>query len=237
MINYAIITAGGRGERLPGDCKKQFMRLAGVPLFLWPVARFLRHPQVGRVVLVLPKDDYGLGRELLEDELLSLDSGFADRLWFTFGGGTRQQSVFNGLQMCPPDAALVLIHDGVRPFVQDDDITRLMAAAEQTGAAIPVHEVKHTVKEVRGNRVTRTLDRTNLVEVFTPQVFRYADILACHERARADGLDLTDDAGLCERYGYPVAAVRVSSDNIKITDPVDLLLAEQMVRQRGEKLL
>jgi len=213
------------------------MRLGGVPLFLWPVARFLRHPQVGRVVLVLPKDDYGLGRELLEDELLCLDPGFADRLWFTFGGSTRQQSVLNGLQMCPADADLVLIHDGVRPFVDDDDITRLLVAAGQTGAAIPVRAVKHTVKEVQGDRITRTLDRANLVEVFTPQVFRYAHIMACHQRARADGLDLTDDAGLCERYGYPVAAVRVSADNIKITDPVDLLLAEQLVRQRGEKLL
>ncbi|MCD4828266.1 MAG: 2-C-methyl-D-erythritol 4-phosphate cytidylyltransferase [Candidatus Cloacimonetes bacterium] len=234
MSNYAIITAGGSGKRLPGFRKKQFLRLGGVPVFLWPVMRFLRHPSVGHVVLVLPKDDYGLGRDILEEELLHHDPAFADRLWFTMGGDTRQESVFNGLQTCPDTAELVLVHDGVRPFVHDEDIDRLLEAAGEVGAAIPVHPVKHTVKQTADGRVVRTLDRRDLVEVSTPQVFRRDLLLACHEEARRTGLVCTDDAGLLEQGGHTVAAVPVTFPNLKITERFDLIVAEHLLQTSGE---
>ena len=230
--NYAIITAGGRGTRMPGLRKKQFLRLGGLPIFLWPVLRFLQHPRVGRVIVVLPKDDYGLGRDILEEEMHN--PAWADRLWFTFGGPTRQDSVYNGLCMCPADAQMVLVQDGVRPFVGDDDISRLLDVATREGAAIPVHPIKHTVKRVQGERILQTLLRDDLVEVSTPQVFRYALLKECHERMRAAGQSRTDDAALVEEAGHPVAAVSVSFPNIKITDSLDLLVAEHLLRTGEE---
>lgn len=229
MENYAIVTAGGSGKRLPGIRKKQFLRLGDAPIFLWPVMRLLQHHRVGNVVLVLPKDDYGLGRDLLEEELLHYDPSFADKLWFAMGGDTRQKSVLNGLRMCPEDAEFVLVHDGVRPFITDDDIDLLLAAAGKTGAAIPAHPVKHTVKRVADGLIAETVDRSHLVEVSTPQVFRYELLLKRHEQAAAEGVDCTDDAALFERYGDPVAAVNVAFPNLKITDRLDLAVAEKMI--------
>jgi 2-C-methyl-D-erythritol 4-phosphate cytidylyltransferase len=147
------------------------------------------------------------------------------------GGEERGDSVWNGLAATPEDAAIVLVHDGARPFVTADVIGRVLEAA-RSGAVLAALPVTDTLKEVAADgTVVATPDRARFWQAQTPQGFPRAVILEAHRRARAEGVRATDDAALCERYGIPVRVVEGAADNLKVTRPADLAVAEALARR------
>jgi 2-C-methyl-D-erythritol 4-phosphate cytidylyltransferase len=211
----AIIVAAGRGERF--GSAKQFAELGGKRVLDWTLEAFDGHPEVGAIVLVL------------RDEKEA--PGFRDRYRkiaeVVRGGAKRQDSVWRGFERLGAGAVeVVLVHDGVRPLVSPDLISRVIREARRHGAAVPVLPVEDTIKETADGRVVRTLDRSNLVRVQTPQGFAYAVLEKALRRARREGYGATDEAGLVERAGGEVRVVEGDPKNIKVTTPADLKQAE-----------
>jgi 2-C-methyl-D-erythritol 4-phosphate cytidylyltransferase len=204
---WAIVVAGGSGRRFGQH--KQFVMLADRPVAQWSVAAC--RTVASSVVLVVPAgfEDQG-------------DRG-ADRV--VVGGDTRSASVRCGLAAVPDDADMIVVHDAARPLAPAALFDAVVAAADETGAAICALPVSDTVKRVDGGLVTATLDRSELVAVQTPQAFR-ADLL---RRAHAGGDEATDDAALVELLGAAVRVIPGDDHNVKITTPADLRAAERFL--------
>lgn len=225
-MTTAIIVAAGRGSRMGTKTPKQFLELAGEPVLVHTLRRVAACPDIDRILVALPPEEMGFFSSLLERAVPSVG--------IVAGGGHRQESVFNALQAIDRlRTDIVVVHDGVRPLVTDGDFSRVIARAREAGAAILATPVRDTIKEVEGDRIVRTLDRRRLYLAQTPQAFRAEILIEAHERARREGIMATDDAALVERCGHPVVVVEGSPDNIKITWPEDLLLAEALLRLRG----
>jgi 2-C-methyl-D-erythritol 4-phosphate cytidylyltransferase len=214
----AIVVAAGAGKRF-GEMK-QFVYLRGKPVLEWTLERFQAHGEVDAVVLVLPD----------EQDLKHYRMRYPKIVDIVRGGERRQDSVWQGFRLLDAAAAeVVLVHDGARPLVGADLVSRVIAAARAEGAAVPVLPVEETVKEVLDGRVVRTVDRSHLVRAQTPQGFRYEVLKKALEAARRDRFYGTDEAMLAERAGIPVSAVEGDLRNIKITTPVDLKIAEGLI--------
>ncbi len=138
--------------------------------------------------------------------------------------------MYNALTVCPADSDLVLIHDGVRPFISQNEITELIKVANQKKAVIPVSKIKNTVKKINQNKVLLTVPREDLVNAFTPQVFQYKLIKQCHEEAKKINLYCTDDAALLENFGHTIYTIECSSTNFKVTDQLDLEFAKYLIQ-------
>ncbi|HEX2174843.1 MAG TPA: 2-C-methyl-D-erythritol 4-phosphate cytidylyltransferase [Nocardioidaceae bacterium] len=226
MPTAALVPAAGRGERLgPGGDPKALRVVAGAPLLVHAVRRLCRSGAVDLVVVAAPP-----GRVAPVEDLLR---GAVDGvpLSVVAGGDTRQQSVAAALAVLAPDVDVVLVHDAARAFAPPD-LTRRVAQAVRAGAAavVPVLPVNDTIKHVTGDTVRGTVDRSDLRAVQTPQGFR-RDVL---ERAHAAGADggtgATDDAALVESLGLTVTVVDGSEEAFKVTRPLDLLVAEALLR-------
>ncbi|HMA54909.1 MAG TPA: 2-C-methyl-D-erythritol 4-phosphate cytidylyltransferase [Acidobacteriota bacterium] len=214
----AIIVAAGAGKRF-GE-PKQFAYLRAKPVLEWTLERFQAHPEVEAIVLVLPD----------EQDLKHYRMRYAKILDIVRGGEKRQDSVWQGFRLLTASAPeLVLVHDGARPLVSVDLISRVISAARADGAAVPVLRIEDTIKEVRDGRVAGTVDRTFLVRAQTPQGFTYDVLKKAMEAARRDRFIGTDEAALVERVGLPVTAVAGDPRNIKITTPVDIPIAEALL--------
>lgn len=214
----AIVVAAGAGKRF-GEMK-QFVYLRGKPVLEWTLESFQAHGEVDAVVLVLPD----------EQDLKHYRMRYAKIVEIVRGGERRQDSVWQGFRLLDAAAAeVVLVHDGARPLVGADLVSRVIAAARAEGAAVPVLPVEETVKEVLDGRVVRTVDRRHLVRAQTPQGFRYEVLKKALEAARRDRFYGTDEAMLAERAGIPVSTVEGDLRNIKITTPVDLKIAEGLI--------
>jgi 2-C-methyl-D-erythritol 4-phosphate cytidylyltransferase len=228
MSNVAIITAGGVGLRLPGEVKKQFRMLDDKPVLIHTLETFLQHKAVNQVIVTLPKEDIEHFKSLCE-QFLSAKSKKKE-LTFCMGGPKRQYSVYEAMNLCPEDTDFVLIQDGVRPFATAKLIDGLLSMAYDFGAAIPAGYLKNTIKTVNGKIIDHTLRRDKLLEVYTPQVFGFPLLMKCYHRAMTEGYFSTDDAALLEHYGYSVHYLNDCSYNLKITDELDLFLAEQYLK-------
>jgi 2-C-methyl-D-erythritol 4-phosphate cytidylyltransferase len=212
----AIIVAGGSGTRMEG-LDKLFTHLGGRPLLVHAVAAFEACPQVDRIVVVLSEANLGRGSEMLAEHSFSKLAGTCS------GGPRRQDSVSCGLGTLG-DVDWVTVHDGGRPLLKPALIARGLEAARETGAAVPVLPLSDTVKEVgEDGTIVRTLDRSRLFAVQTPQIFRYDLLMRAHKDLAAD---VTDDAAMVELLGVPVKTYEGSRRNLKITTPEDLFLAE-----------
>jgi 2-C-methyl-D-erythritol 4-phosphate cytidylyltransferase len=226
MRTAAIITAAGAGIRMGGDQAKQFMELGGRPVLAVTLERFDLSPEIDGIVLVVPpgKVDYCRGAIVEKYDLAKVTKVVA-------GGERRQDSVRLGLEATEGHFPLVLIHDGVRPLVPPDLISRIVRAANQYRAVIPALAARETIKEAdESGLVVKTHDRRTLWLVQTPQAFRYEDILEAHRRALEENWEeITDDALLMERTNIPVKIVEGSEVNIKITTPQDLELARFLI--------
>jgi 2-C-methyl-D-erythritol 4-phosphate cytidylyltransferase len=231
MKTAAIITAAGVGIRMGGNQAKQFMELEGRPLMAITLERFDRSPDIHGIVLVVPpgRVDYCCEEMVKKYDLSKVEKVVA-------GGQRRQDSVRLGLEATEGHYPLVLIHDGVRPLVPLDLITRVVTAMEQYRAVVPALAAKETIKESdQAGLVAKTHDRRILWLVQTPQAFRYGDILEAHRRALEENWeDITDDALLMERLGVPVKIIQGSEENIKITTPRDLELARFLLSKRRD---
>jgi len=214
----AIIVAAGSGSRM-GGIDKLFTPVAGRPLLAHSVAAFQGSPVVKRIVLVLAPDNLENGRRLVSEH------GF-DKAIVCAGGPRRQDSVRLGLEALG-GCDYVAVHDGGRPLVSGDLIVRGLKAARQTGAAVPAVPLVDTVKEADPDRiVTRTVDRSRLWAVQTPQVFRYDILWRAHQEVTAD---VTDDAAMLEALGIPVKLFEGSRRNIKVTTPEDLEIVRALI--------
>ncbi|MFC1526426.1 2-C-methyl-D-erythritol 4-phosphate cytidylyltransferase, partial [Candidatus Latescibacterota bacterium] len=213
----AIIPAAGRGRRLGGDVPKQYLDLAGKPVLWHTLHRFDRSPLVRSTVLVVHPQD----RHLCDERVLS-DSSLKKLRAVVDGGEDRADSVRAGLESTDADDRIVLVHDAVRPLVTEALIERVVAAAQEHGAAVPVTAATETVKVVEGDVVVDSPDRTRIRLAQTPQGFRRSVLLEALERAPG-GLAATDEAMAVERAGNcPVHIVEGDADNVKITLSSDL---------------
>ena len=205
---------------------KQFALLSGVPLLVRTLTTLNRSRVIRGIVVVVPPGRLESTRRLLRRHRI------ARVLAVVSGGRERQESVWLGLQAVPSSADLVVVHDGVRPFVTVALVRAVVEAAGRFGAAVcglPVHE---TVKRAAGGVVEATVDREALWLVQTPQAFRRPLLWEAHEKARRDGFVGTDDAALVERLGAPVRVVTGLAENLKVTTPDDLVRARILTATR-----
>ncbi len=225
-----IIVAAGRGTRMGSDIRKQYLILDNLPVLVRTLEVFDRHPDMDRIIVVLPETDLDFCRlQMIQPRK------FYCPVHLTPGGRNRQQSVANGVQKAlaladDPQRTLVLIHDGVRPFVSGKLLNRLTRTAIQTGGCIPVLPVTDTLKKVDDrNRILQTVDRGRMFQAQTPQVFRLDRISLALERAGSSGFIGTDDASIMEHAGFEVTTIPGDPANIKLTTPHDLALARYLI--------
>jgi 2-C-methyl-D-erythritol 4-phosphate cytidylyltransferase len=217
-----VIVAGGSGTRAGGEELKQFRWVAGKPMLLHSVQTFMARADVCSVVCVLPQRYAG-------DPPPWLFQCDVDRLMISLGGRTRGESVANGLDDLPDEAEIVLVHDAARPLVGAATIDRVVASVREGTSAIAALPVVDTLKEVGDDGlVVRTVLRDRLWRAQTPQGFARRTIVDAHRRARADRVQATDDAALCERLGIPVRVVLGSERALKVTDAADFARVEAL---------
>lgn len=228
MKSYAVILGGGSGRRMGSDLNKIFLPLRGIPAIIRSIAPFTGLC-AGAVVVAAPSE--------VEDMRALLARYGMDRFVKAVvpGGSERQHSVWNGLCALPQDAECVLIHDGARSLVTEEIIQRAMESVETHGSGVAAVPVIDTIKRASAyGLVEETPDRSSLYAVQTPQAFRVSLIMDAHCRAQEDGFLGTDDASLMEHAGMPVYLSEGSRENLKLTTPVDLELAELILTERAE---
>ena len=220
----AVIPAAGSGTRMKLDHPKQYLLLHDTPLLVHTVRRFCRHPEISRTIVVVPADWIARTREIFRRFNLPDDG-----LEIIAGGRRRQDSVQAGLARLGDETDIVLVHDGARPFVSADLISRCVLAAAKDGAAIAAIPVKDTLKRgAENNTIAATVDRQGLWQAQTPQAARRSLLMRAFELA--GDTDVTDEAMLLELAGIPVSLVESEETNIKITRPEDLALAEKIMQ-------
>ncbi|MEA3489053.1 MAG: 2-C-methyl-D-erythritol 4-phosphate cytidylyltransferase [Candidatus Omnitrophota bacterium] len=221
----AIVLAGGTGERMNAGIPKQFLELKGKPVIAYSLERFEKSGSISDIVVVCHQDHMELMKELAGK------NSFKKLHKIVPGGKTRQGSSYEGIKNCPPGTELVLIHDAVRPFIDERIIKDVLAAADEAGAAGPVIDTSDTIVIKKRDNIVDIPDRQNVKRIQTPQGFRYKTILEAHERAmKEDITDSTDDCGMVALMGEAVELVNGSAFNIKITDRTDILLAENFLK-------
>jgi 2-C-methyl-D-erythritol 4-phosphate cytidylyltransferase len=219
MKKYVLIVAGGSGTRMKTHELKQFIPVAGKPLLMHTLERFIKYDPAISVILVLPGSYHDHWKEL------SKISGFNIPHFLVEGGKTRFHSVQNGLS-CIQDDGIVFIHDGVRPFVSSETLERCYETALKTGNAIPVIPVSESIRQIEKNRNFHVA-RDNYVLIQTPQTFRISLIKPAYQQDYSP--EFTDDASVLEKTGVTIHLVEGNRENIKITWPEDLLYAKSIL--------
>lgn len=221
-MDYIIIVAGGKGLRMGGDIPKQFLPVAGIPVLMRTMMRFREYSPDIQIILVLPKAQQEYWNSLCRQHQFNIPYLLAD------GGKTRFHSVQNGLALVPDDAdGVVGVHDGVRPFVSVDTIQRCYDEARSSKAVVPVIPVVETVRHLAANGSSRTVPRDEYRLVQTPQCFDIQLLKAANKQPYNDGF--TDDASVVEAFGYSITLVDGNRENIKITTPGDMKMAEMLI--------
>ncbi|HRC81702.1 MAG TPA: 2-C-methyl-D-erythritol 4-phosphate cytidylyltransferase [Sedimentibacter sp.] len=216
----AIIVAAGKGKRMDSQIPKQYLNIAGKTILDTTLYKFEKSNEVDEIILVVNKDEVEYVKNGISPFYAKISKVVA-------GGKTRTESVYQGLKNVGKDCDIVLIHDGVRPFISYNLISTCIENASVYRACVPVIEVMDTIKEIsEEGTVVKTLDRKKLRAAQTPQAFDYSLIRECYERAMTENADFTDDASIVEYYGYKVKTIEGLYKNIKITTPLDLRLAE-----------
>lgn len=222
-----VLPAAGKGERMGSRQRKQFLKIDGKPIILRTMEIFQAATEVDLIVVAADTESIGYIDTLKQKHRLSKVCSIIQ------GGAERQDSVWNGLkELAPMNVDLVLIHDAVRPFITQNLIHSVLIDALKYDAAITALSLKDTVKHSREqNFIEGTYDRKLIWLAQTPQAFRFSLIYDAYEKAFSDNFYSTDDASLVERLGKKVRIVEGFSENIKITTPDDLELAELIVKR------
>ncbi len=235
-MNVAIITAAGKGTRLKSNISKQFLNIYDKPILAHTLSIFEKTPKVDAIYVSVPKDYI----ESCQKDIVDRYS-FSKVKGLVIGGSHRQISVFNALLSIPPDSNIVLIHDGVRPLVTPDEIgttiKRLINDNKkdpEVKGVILAAPAKETIKKISGHTIDSTIPRETVWHAQTPQTFFYREIIEAHRKAAEEDFIGTDDASLIERIGWKVNVVRGRHENIKITTPIDLFLAELFMNKNGK---
>ena len=228
----AIIVAAGKGMRMNESVRKQYITLDGIPILKHTLSTFDSCQLVSQIILVAPKEDFDFCR----NDILR-PAKFQKNIKLVAGGIERQDSVYNGLQIVEPVDGIVVIHDGVRPFVRQEHLVACIKGAIEFGACITGIPAFDTVKQVNAeNEIVQTHKRDSLWLAQTPQAFRAKLIIKAHETAKQDRFIGTDDASLVERLGQAVKIIPGSRSNIKITSKEDLELARAILQSKLSEL-
>lgn len=219
---YALIVAGGKGTRIKSKLPKQFLELNGLPILMHTINAFLRYSKDVSIILVLPEDDFKTWHTLCEKH------NFTKKLILQKGGDTRFESVKNGLEKIEGNG-LVAIHDGVRPLVSEDIIGASYRLAAVHQSAVAAVRLKESIRMTDQDN-TKAMDRSKFRLIQTPQTFDVALIKKAYQIK--DDPSLTDDASVAERSGHIISLFEGSYDNIKITTPEDLIVAEALLNAR-----
>lgn len=235
-MNYIIIVAGGKGLRMGGDIPKQFLPVAGMPVLMRTILRFREALPEVNIILVLPKSQQDYWKNLCQQYQFNVGYQLAD------GGQTRFHSVQNGLALIPDNAdGVVGVHDGVRPFVSVETIRRCYEEARNSKAVVPVIPVVETIRKINtedravansqlsplNSQLSHTVPRDEYRLVQTPQCFDIQLLKAANRQPYCDSF--TDDASVVEAYGHPITLIDGNRENIKITTPFDLRMAEVLI--------
>lgn len=220
-MNFVIIVAGGKGLRMGADLPKQFLPIGGKPVLMHTLEAFHKADAAMRLILVLPQSQQTYWKSLCEEYAFSIPHQVAD------GGETRFHSVKNGLALVD-EAGLVGVHDGVRPFASIEVIRRCYAQAARYKAVVPVIDVVETIRMVQGDD-SQTVDRNLYKLGQTPQVFDVALLKQAYHQSYIPGF--TDDASVVEAYGEKIHLTEGNRENIKITTPFDLKIAETILQK------
>lgn len=224
-MNSVVIVSAGRGSRMKADINKQFLKIGDKEVIAHTIDKFYNNENIGEIIIVVRENE----KEFFQENII--DKYEYKNIKIAFGGKERQDSVYNGLKALDKNCEIVLIHDGARPFVTDEIIEKSIECAQKYSCAIVGVPVKDTIKIVNENNdVCNTPSRNTLWSIQTPQVFDYSLIMKAHEKAKVDKYYGTDDSMLMEYLGYNVKVVEGSYNNIKITTPEDLKIAEEILR-------
>lgn len=220
-MDYIIIVAGGKGLRMGSDIPKQFLPIGGKPVLMRTLERFRQYSPTLQIILVLPKAQQDYWQKLCKEYAFDIDYQLAD------GGETRFHSVQNGLAKIPDNAqGVVGVHDGVRPFPSIDVIRNCYETAREKKAVIPVIPVVETVRHLKSD-TSVTVPRNDYRLVQTPQTFDIQLLKEANRQPYNDGF--TDDASVVEAFGFNITLVEGNRENIKITTPYDLKIAEVLI--------
>lgn len=225
-MNVAILVAAGSGTRMGAD--KLFLEVSGKPVVAHTWTRFDEAKCIDQIIVVV--------RAGMEKKFAAMakEYKFKKKFEIVTGGAERQDSVWAGLEAVPAKSAIVAIHDAARPCVNNDLIAATVKYAEETGAAVAAHPVTDTIKEsADGRLIQKTLDRSQLWAMETPQTFRFDVIRRALVAARAKKMKFTDDTASCELIGQPVRLVSSIAPNPKVTVPGDLPIIEALLASRN----
>ena len=231
-MDYVIIVAGGKGLRMGSDIPKQFLPIGGKPVLMRTLERFRNYSEDLQIILVLPEAQQAYWQELCKEYNFQVDYQIAN------GGQTRFHSVQNGLNLIPDDAeGVVGVHDGVRPFPSIEVIRSCYETARTAKAVIPVIPIVETVRQIfpekpdiPDNPTSTTVPRDHYRLVQTPQTFDIQLLKAANRQPYNDGF--TDDASVVESYGHQITLVEGNRENIKITTPYDITVAEAIINSQ-----
>ena len=225
-ICTAVIVAAGKGKRMGTDISKQFLPLGGKEILTHTIEKFEMAERIRDIVLVT-------GEDALQDvKEMTKEYGWQKVVSVVAGGKERQNSVWNGLQAVSDDTEIVLIHDGVRPFVTEDILNLSIETAVEMGACVAGVPAKDTIKVCnQDNIAVATPDRSTLWQIQTPQTFQKDLILKAYEQANAEDFIGTDDASMAEHSGYAVKVIMGSYRNIKITTKEDMIIGEAFLKE------
>lgn len=222
----AVILAGGKGTRMLADINKQFLNINSKPMIFYTLNAFQQNKNVDDIVLVASKYEIDYCKRQIVEK-----NNFTKVVKIVSGGLKRQDSVINGLEAID-NCDIVLIHDGARPFINDSIIDNGIKFAKQFGAAACGVNPKDTIKvKAQNGFACKTLDRSTLFNVQTPQCFEYDLILNSHRKVKKDNVTVTDDTMVAEYCGHRVYLYEGSYNNIKITTPEDLIIAENIFKK------
>lgn len=221
--NIAIILGAGKGSRMKLGYNKQFLELRDEPIIIRNIKTFEKHCEIDGIYIVSSKEEIDKFKELIKKYNFKKVRGIIE------GGKERADSVLNGLKGIE-QCDIVLIHDGARPFVSEDIISKGIKYAEKYGAAAPGVKVKDTIKEINKDGFSiGTIDREKLISIQTPQCFKYKYILKAHEFAKENDIVLTDDTSAVETLGIQSYIYSGDYNNIKITTIEDIAIAEKIL--------
>lgn len=225
----AIIVAAGSSTRMGKSISKQLIKLNGTEVIVHTLKAFQQSNVIDEIIVVCRRQDIDIIKTLAGQNSITKATGF------TCGGATRQESVKNGVTLVKPTTEYIAIHDGARPLISPQDINNVVNnAAIYKSSALGIF-VKDTIKVVdKSGFITSTPNRSNLVAIYTPQVFKFDLYKRAMEQAEREGKDYTDDCQLVEALGEKIYVTNGIDTNIKLTTPEDIIIAESFLKSRGE---
>jgi 2-C-methyl-D-erythritol 4-phosphate cytidylyltransferase len=220
LKTIALITAAGKGQRMQSEIPKQYLSLGGKPILVHTLQVFEECPAIDGIYLIVPQDQLTMVQKDLIEKY-----HFKKVLKLVRGGKMRQLSVWNGLQAIRSGCSIVVVHDGVRPFISCRLIKKSIEEAQKSGAAVVGVPAKDTVKRIVKGKKVQTLPREEIWLAQTPQSFQFSLLKRAYQKAQQDDIVGTDDASLVESLGHSITLIKGDYSNIKITTPEDLAWA------------